>query len=151
LMRLLVASLLVLFLVLSLPAFSQSRPPETDDYSGMYSFLREGEFIQITIEEKGNVSGFISRFGETESDKNTFLDQFFQTGKLNGNQLTFTTKPVHSSWFTFEGTIGRGDAKTEEEQGYYVIQGKLRRFQTSAEKKTTEETRTVQFKSFPRD
>ena len=118
----------------------------------MYSFLREGEFIQITIEEKGNVSGFISRFGDTEKDKNTFLEQFFETGKLNGDHLTFTTKPVHARWFTFEGTIGRGEAKTDEEAGYYVIHGTLRRFETSAGNKTTEEeTRTVEFKSFPRD
>jgi hypothetical protein len=149
-MRLLETSLLV-FLSLSLPAVSQSQPPTTEDYSGMYSFLREGEFIQITIEEKGNVSGFISRFGDTESDKNTFLDQFFETGKLNGNHLTFTTKPVHSSWFTFEGTIGRGEGKTEDEEGYYVIHGTLRRLQTTTGKKTTEESQTVEFKSFPRD
>ncbi|MBO0910494.1 MAG: hypothetical protein J2P13_01775 [Acidobacteria bacterium] len=117
----------------------------------MYSFLREGEFIQITIEEKGNVSGFISRFGDTESEKNSFLDQFFQTGKLDANHLTFTTKPVHASWFTFEGTIGRGEAKTEDEEGYYVIHGTLRRLETSAAKKTTEQTQTVDFKSFPRN
>jgi hypothetical protein len=149
-MRLLVASLLASFLFLPLSAVSQSRPA-AEDYSGMYSFLREGEFIQITIEEKGNVSGFISRFGDTEKDKNTFLDQFIQTGKLNGDHLTFTTKPVQASWFTFEGTIGRGEAKTDEELGYYAIHGKLRRFQTSTGNKTTEETRTVEFKSFPRD
>ena len=150
-MRLLVASLPGLFLLLSLSAVSQSPPPVTEDYSGMYSFLREGEFIQITIEEKGNVSGFISRFGDTESDKNNFVEQFFETGKLNGNHLTFTTKKVRASSFAFEGTIGRGPGRTEQEEGYYVIQGTLRRVQTGAGNKTAEETRTVEFKSFPRD
>src|SRR5215475_2651062 len=149
-MRLRVASLLGLFCLLSLSAVAQSQPA-TEDYSGMYSFLREGEFIQITIEEKGNVSGFISRFGDTESDKKTFLDQFIQTGKLNADHLTFTTKPVHASWFTFEGTIGRGGAKTEQEEGYYVIHGTLRRLETGAGNKTSEKTQTVEFKSFPRD
>jgi hypothetical protein len=150
-MRLRVASLLALALSLRIAAVSQSAPQAVEDYSGMYSFLREGEFIQITIEEKGNVSGFISRFGDTEADKKTFLDQFIQTGKLDANRLTFTTKPVHASWFTFEGTIGRGGAKTEQEEGYYVIRGELQRFETGTGNKTTEKTQTVEFKSFPRD
>jgi len=34
------------------------------EYSGMYNFLRDGEFVQITVEDEGNVTGFISRFGD---------------------------------------------------------------------------------------
>jgi hypothetical protein len=62
-------------------AAAQAMGPAAD-YSGMYSFIREGEFIQITIEDKGTVSGFISRFGDSESDHGAFLDQFFKTGKF---------------------------------------------------------------------
>jgi len=39
------------------------------EYSGMYSFLRDGEFVQITVEEKGRVTGFVSRYGDLESDR----------------------------------------------------------------------------------
>src|SRR5580692_12886627 len=39
------------------------------DYSGMYSFLREGEFVQITVEDAGKVTGFVSRYGDSESDR----------------------------------------------------------------------------------
>jgi len=52
---------LVLFCLVLPPMLSatpQATAP-TEDYSGMYSFLKDGEFIQITIEEKGAVSGFI--------------------------------------------------------------------------------------------
>jgi hypothetical protein len=117
----------------------------------MYSFLREGEFIQITIEEKGNVSGFISRYGDSASDKDTFLDQFFDTGKLDAGHLTFTTKNVHGTWFTFEGSLERGASKTPEDEGYYVVRGTLTRFRTDADKKTTQDVKKVEFKSFPRD
>ena len=104
------------------------------------------------MEEKGNVSGFISRFGDSETDKDAFLDQFFESGKLDSNHLSFTTKNVHGTWFTFEGTLGRGPGKRPEDEGYYVIRGTLNRFKTDAgKKKTSQDSRRVEFKSFPRD
>ena len=121
------------------------------DYSGMYSFIREGEFIQITIEDKGTVSGFISRFDDSESDHGVFLDQFFKTGKFEADKLTFTTETVHGIWFEFTGVLVRGSGKKPDEEGYYVARGKLTRFSTDAEKKTTSQVRQVEFKSFPRD
>ncbi len=146
--------LLVLPLVLLplLPALPQSASPAADDYSGMYSFLRDGEFVQVTVEEQGKVSGFISRFGDSESDKNQFLDQFFESGKLDSGHLTFTTQKVHGTWFTFDGTLGRGEAKRPDEEGYYVIRGTLSRHRTDAgNENTSEDSRRVEFKSFPRD
>jgi hypothetical protein len=146
---LLVFSLLLLPIVSATP---QAVPPSADDYSGMYTFLREGEFLQVTIEEQSKVSGFISRFGDSETDKNEFLDQFFESGKLDSGHLTFTTKNVHGTWFTFDGTVGRGVGKKPEEEGYYVIRGTLNRFRSDADKKnTTQDSRRVEFKSFPRD
>ena len=144
----------VLFLLLlsMASAAPQAIPPSTDDYSGMYAFLRDGEFIQLTVEEAGRVTGFISRFGDSDADKNEFLDQFFETGKLDAGHLTFATKNVHGSWFTFDGTVGRGTAKRPEDEGYYMIRGTLVRFQSDADKKnTTQQSRHVEFKSFPRD
>jgi hypothetical protein len=152
LMRFLIGSFLLLLPLLLLSGAPQSAPPATEDYSGMYSFLREGEFVQVTVEEKGNVSGFISRFGDTETDKNAFLDQFFESGKLDANHLSFTTKSVHGTWFTFDGTVARVVGKRPNEEGYYVIRGTLNRFKTDADKKTTsQDSRKVEFKSFPRD
>ena len=121
------------------------------DYSGMYSFLREGEFVQITIEDKGGVSGFISRFGDSESDRGVFLDQFFKAGKMESDRLTFTTENVHGTWFEFAGILVRGPGKKPDEEGYYVARGKLTRFTTDADQKTNSQSRQVEFKSFPRD
>ena len=145
--------LLVCLLLLS-PCASfaqQSASTASDDYSGMYSFLRDGEFVQITLEEKGKVSGFVSRYGDSESDKDTFLDQFFESGNLSANHLSFATKQVHGSWFTFEGTIERGQGKTLDEEAYYVLRGTLTRFTTDVNKNTTRQERRVELKSFPRE
>jgi hypothetical protein len=139
----------LLFLPL-LGALAQSGPPQ-DDYSGMYSFLKDGEFVQITIEEKGVVSGFISRFGDSESDKGSFLDQFFKSGKIEGSKLSFTTESVHGVWFTFEGSFARGPAKKPDEEAFYVVRGTLTRFSSGAEHQTTTQARAVEFRSFPRD
>ena len=121
------------------------------DYSGMYSFLREGEFLQITIEDESKISGFVSRFGDLESDKGTFLDQFIKSGEFKGGKLTFITETVHGTWFTFEGAPARGSGRDSGEEGFYVLRGTLKRFNTDAEKKTTSQERKVEFKSFPRD
>src|SRR5271169_486317 len=58
------------------------------DLSGMFTFLREGEFVQLTVED-GQLSGFVSRFGDTESDKGQFIDQFFDKATLAGDHLYF--------------------------------------------------------------
>ena len=116
----------------------------------MYTFLKEGEFMQITIEDKGNVSGFISRFGDSESDKGTFIDQFFKSGKIDGNKINFTTEAVHGVSYTFEGTFLRGPGKRPQDEGYYFLQGRLTRDGADAQKQTSP-TANVQFKSFPRD
>lgn len=117
----------------------------------MYSFVREGEFVQITIEDKGVVSGFISRFGDTESDKGTFLDQFFKSGKIEGNKVGFTTESVHGISYKFEGVFERGRGKKPQDEGYYMVRGTLTRFSEDAEHKTTAQDRKVEFSSFPRD
>jgi hypothetical protein len=150
-LALLLGCLLVMALASVAPfAAAQATGPDAD-YSGMYSFIREGEFIQITIEDKGTVSGFISRFGDSESDHGVFLDQFFKTGRFEADKLTFTTETVHGIWFEFEGVLVRGSGKKPDDQGYYVARGKLTRFSTDAEKKTESQVRQVEFKSFPRD
>lgn len=141
---------LVLFFHLIANALPQD-PAVPADYSGMYSFLKDGEFVQITVEEQGTVTGFISRYGDSQSDKGSFLDQFFKSGKLEGAHLSFTTENVHGTWFTFDGTIQRGPGRKPDEEGYYVVRGTLNRFDAGADKNTASQSRNVEFRSFPRD
>jgi hypothetical protein len=118
-------------------------------YSGMYTFLKEGEFVQVTAEDAGHVTGFVSRFGDGESDKGAFLDQFFKSGKLDGNKLTFTTEVVHGVSFDFKGTIDRGEGKNPGDEGYFLLKGTLTENVSDVNKKMTSHSREVAFKMFP--
>ncbi len=128
------------------PAKPEAAPP-LGDISGPYSFLREGEVLQIDLED-GRVTGFVSRFGELESDRGVFLDQFFEKAALVGNKLTFTTRKIHGVWFEFSGTVERGLAKTTAEEGYYLLKGRLTQYTTDAAGKSSGRFREVIFKSF---
>ena len=131
------------------PAPSAAAP--APDYSGMYSFLRDGEFVQVTVEDQGRVTGFVSRYGDSASDRGDFLDHFFKTGKLEGNQLRFTTETVHGVSFEFRGTVERGEGRNPGDEAYYVLQGTLVENTTDEAKKTSSRSRQVAFKSFPQD
>src|SRR6201993_5095275 len=91
----------------------------------MYSFQKEGEFVEVTVEEVGYVNGFELRLGGGESDKGAFLDQFFKSGRLEGNKLSFTTEIVHGIAFDFKGTVERADGKNPGDEGYFVLKGTL--------------------------
>jgi hypothetical protein len=121
------------------------------DYSGMYSFLKDGEFVQLTVEDGGHVTGFVSRYGDGDSDKGAFLDQFFKSGKLDGTKLSFTTDTVHGVWFEFKGTVDRGEGKNRGDEAFYVLKGTLIESSTDVNKKINSRTRDVAFKLFPQD
>jgi hypothetical protein len=132
-------------------AATAARAPEGQEYSGMYSFLKDGEFVQVTVEDAGHVSGFVSRFGDGESDKGAFLDQFFKSGKIEGNKLSFTTDTVHGVAFDFKGTVERGDGKNPGDESYFVLKGTLTENESDVNKKVTSHAREVVFKMFPQD
>jgi len=91
--------------------------------SGEYA-LGSGETVEIDL-QPDRLSGFITRYGDRASDEGTPLTFFFATSRLAGQQLAFTTRQVHGVWFSFEGTIVRGSARSREQQGYYLLQGRL--------------------------
>src|SRR6266436_5464477 len=121
------------------------------NYDGMYAFVREGEFVQITVEGEGRVTGFVSRYGDSESDRGVFLDHFFKSGKLNGNQLAFATDTVHGVSFEFHGAVERGEGKNRADEAYYVLKGTLIENTNDEAKKTSSHSREVALKSFPQD
>jgi hypothetical protein len=128
-----------------------SKDQDAKAYSGMYTFLREGEFVQITVEDGGSVTGFISRFGDGESDKGAFLDQFFKTGKLAGKTLTFRTDVVHGLSYDFKGEVDRGEGKSAGDDAYFVLKGALTENVTDVNKKVSSHSRDVVLKMFPQD
>ena len=110
------------------PTPSQPEPPgatqpaQAEDISGMYSFLREGEFVQV-----------------------------FSKASLKDKHLAFTTKPIHGVWFDFDGNVERGPGKTPHDEGYRVIRGTLTQTTEDMNKKNSSKSRQVEFKSFPQD
>ena len=139
----------VCFVLLTV-VLASAQAPGTD-YSGMYSFLRDGEFVQVTVEDQGRVTGFVSRYGDSENDRGVFLDHFFKSGKLEGNQLAFTTETVHGVWFEFHGTVERGEGKSRGDEAYYALKGTLIENTTDETKKTSSHSLEVALKSFPQD
>ena len=119
-----------------------------DNISGSYSFLREGEFLQLTVED-GKLSGYLSRFGDSDSDKGQFIDQFFDKTTLDGMRLSFDTKTVHGVAYNFTGVISVQSGKKPGEEGYRVIRGKLIQHTTDEGGKEKAMQRQVEFKSFP--
>jgi hypothetical protein len=129
-------------------ATSEAKSPQ--GYSGMYTFLKEGEFVQVTVEDDGRVTGFVSRF-DSDSDKGAFLDQFFKSARLEGNQLSFTTAVVRGISYDFKGTVERGEGKKAGEEGYFILLGKLIEHTTDANKKITSQAHDVAFRMFPEE
>ena len=133
------------------PSFPAHRPAGgLPDISGMYTFLHQGEFVQVTIEPGNIVSGFVSRYGDSESDKGTVLDQFFESASYDGQNLTFATEIVHGASFQFSGKVSRGSVSSLTKQGYWVLKGMLTRMQKEADGKTNSKSRETEFKSYPR-
>ena len=131
---------------------TQSPPPKlAEDYSGAYTFLQDGELLQLNIEDEGKVTGFVQRLGDTETDRGLFLDHFFKDAKLDGKNLTFSTKAVHGVSYEFKGTVERGDGKKPGDEAYYVLKGTLIQSNVDAQQKTTSKTREVVFKAFPQN
>ena len=133
------------------PSKSPPANSATADYSGMYSFLTDGEFVQITIEDEGQVTGFVSRYGDLQGDHRAFIDHFFKRGKIEGRKLTFTTELAQNVSYEFSGTVERGDGKTPADEAFYVLRGTLVQNSLDSNHKMQSKSQPVTFKSFPQE
>jgi hypothetical protein len=142
--------LLVLLAVSLLSFAAQSPAPAStaDDVSGMYTFLQDGEFVQISVQD-ARLTGFVSRYAEGGRDQ--FLDHFFTDATINGHDLAFKTKVVHGVSYDFKGHLERGAGKTRVQEAYYVLRGTLTQYSTDANHKVSAASREVAFKSFPEE
>lgn len=146
---------LALFLLVSCFAVAQKPAPNPDpaahpDVSGMYAFLKEGEFVEVDVDSE-RVTGFISRIADTDSDRGAVLDHMFTKGSFDGKNLAFTTRELHGVSYEFKGTIQRGDGKQPGSEGYWVIKGTLTENTLDANKKPSARSREVELKSLPSD
>lgn len=128
---------------------AQAEPPAGNNITGMYSFVHEGEFVQIEVNE-GNVTGLVSRFKGDNPEKSEFVDQFFDQAKLEGANLSFSTKPLQGISHQFSGVVQRGPGKTPADEAYWQVRGTLTERRT-LDGNVTEKTRELTLKSFPLD
>lgn len=123
------------------------------DVSGEYEFDHRNESIEIDI-HRGRLSGYITRLGDAEADSSTPVTYFFDKTSLDGSQMEFQTHVVHGVWYSFRGTVVRGNGKVREDEGYYVLHGiLLEHHPQSSTYKSADETiarRIVNFKSMRR-
>lgn len=107
-------------------------PVLPDDASGEYLLGQPGEVVEIILEQQGRLTGYISAFGNRDSDRGTPLTFLFHHTSVSGEQISFETITVHSTWYSFVGSIQRGDAKTRAEDGFYRLIGTLEEHDTAA-------------------
>lgn len=122
------------------------------DAWGTYEFDHAGESIELDL-DRNRLNGFISRLGDAETDNNTPLTFFFDQSVIDGDEISFQTRVLHGIWYSFRGTIVRGDGKARGDEGYYVLRGVLAAHHPeSGRDKSADETierRQVHFKSMP--
>lgn len=144
-------SLILIPFLCALLCTAQTQPPaiaSAEDISGMYTFLKDGEFVQVDMDGT-RVAGFVSRYGDLDSDKGAFLDHLFKEGELKGDSIHFVTKSVHGVWFEFRGTVEHGTTTDPNKEGYRVLKGKLTQYTEGEKDKPNAKSRELTMKSFP--
>ena len=114
----------------------------------MYTFLHDGEFVQIDV-DGSRVTGFVSRLGDSDSNRGAFLDHMFKEGELKGDEIHFVTRQVHGVSYEFTGKVTRGEEKDPAKEGYRVLKGKLTQTSDDENQTASAKTREVTLKSFP--
>lgn len=112
------------------------------DAGGEYVFGRPGEFIEIIFED-GVLHGYMSRESGSDDDRGAPLTYYFSKTTVDGTRISFTTYLIHGTWYSFEGTIVRGMAKSLADDGFYKLVGSLVLHDQAAR---TEQRRNVNLK-----
>jgi hypothetical protein len=135
-------------------AIDSAREPSSlpNDVWGSYLFDHSNDSIELDL-DRNRLSGYITQLGDAETDSNTPLTFFFDQTAIDGGDLSFQTRVVHGVWYSFRGTIVRGEGKTRADGGYYVLRGVLAvHHPASGRDKSADEIiekRQVHFKSMP--
>jgi hypothetical protein len=120
------------------------------DVWGSYKFDHSNDSIELDL-DRNRLTGYIAQLGDAETDSNTPLTFFFDQSAIDGADISFQTRVVHGIWYSFRGTIVRGNGKVRADEGYYVLRGMLAAHhpQSGRDKSADEliEKREVRFKS----
>jgi hypothetical protein len=98
-----------------------------EDAYGLYRFAdKEGAFgegLQIN-EQFGEVSGYFSVSAGKDSH-GRMSTYFLSEVTGGGGHLSFSTRRVHGSWYSFDGRVTRGAGLTRAQDGFYQLEGAL--------------------------
>jgi hypothetical protein len=134
-------------LIAMLSLVARAASPQ-DDYTGLYTFFRDNESIQLNVED-GKLGGWVSSYGFLPSDSDTVLDRFFKQAELKGNEIHFVTQNIHGCWVEFTGHVERGSVATRAKSGYYELVGTVTEYVSDSEDRVNARQRQAVFKSMP--
>ncbi len=107
---------------------------------GEYALGAPGEVVELDMQDR-RLTGYMSRLGDQESDKQTVLTYFFDRSTISGTRATFRTRAIHGIWYSFAGEIAPGG-----DAGGYVLAGTLTEH---ARAQGTEQPRRVGLRKIP--
>jgi len=136
---------MILAVLMTMTGAQKGNRRPAEDISGTYTFLHDGENLQINI-DADSVSGYVTRKGDLESDRGMMLSHFFLRAAVEGHDVSFVTKTVHGVRFEFAGRFERGQGKSRAADGYYLLRGELKEFMSDADGHNTARTTQVEFK-----
>ena len=109
--------------------FRPGRSNLPPDAAGAYALSpNPAEEIEMILNGDGNyvrLQGYLTRMGDGASDRGAPLTYFFARTTVSLTQLTFITRQVHGVWWSFTGTINRGNGQSPSQKGYYFLNGTL--------------------------
>ena len=109
--------------------FRPGRSNLPDEAAGAYALSPDStEIIEMILnggDGETRLQGYLTRVGDGPSDRGASLTYFFARTTVTPTQLTFITRHVHGTWWSFAGTIDRGSAQMSTLKGYYFLNGTL--------------------------
>jgi hypothetical protein len=109
--------------------FRPGRSSVPGEAAGAYALSpNPTENIEMILNGDGNevrLQGYLTRMGDGVSDRGAPLTYFFSRTTVSPTQLTFITRQVHGVWWSFAGTIERGEVQSSSQKGYYFLNGTL--------------------------
>lgn len=105
---------------------------------GEYRWGKLGEEVELYFEE-GRVHGYLTERSNSSDDRSAPLTFDFARSHADGHAISWSTRQVHGTWWSFDGRVERGDAAISAEAGFYLLLGTLTKHGPGA----AEDSRTV--------
>jgi hypothetical protein len=96
-------------------------PPAAE---GEYPWNKAGDTMELYF-ENGRLNGYMSESADPNNQHAAPLTYDFATTHADGSAVEFTTRVIHTVWYSFEGHLERGLVGSPMLPGYYLLDGTL--------------------------